>query len=101
MFSDHLEVLKSSTIPSMYYFYIIRCADNTLYSGQTNNLEKRIKEHNSGKSRSAKYTKIRRPITLVYSEKFQSLSEALKREHEVKQFTKLKKEALIQTKLVV
>jgi len=79
----------------VYYFYILRCADNTLYCGRTNNLERRIKEHNSGKTRSAKYTKVRRPVILVYSEKFQTLSEALKREYAVKQFTKIKKEALI------
>jgi putative endonuclease len=79
----------------IYYFYIVRCSDNTLYCGQTNDLDKRIKEHNSSKTRSAKYTKTRRPVILVYSEKFETLQEAMKREWQVKNWTKTKKEALI------
>lgn len=85
----------------MYYFYVVRCSDNSLYCGQTNNLDKRIKEHNSGKSRSAKYTKGRRPVRLIYSEKYQTLQEAMKRETEVKKFTKTKKEWLVSGKIVV
>lgn len=79
----------------MFYFYIVRCADNTLYCGQTNNLERRINEHNSDKYRSAKYTKARRSVSLIYSEEFPTLSEALKRECEVKKWPKVKKEALL------
>ena len=79
----------------MYYFYIVRCSDNSLYCGQTNDLERRIKEHNSGNSRSATYTKLRRPVTLAYSESFKTIQESMKREWQVKKWTKVKKETLI------
>lgn len=79
----------------MYFFYIVRCSDNSLYSGQTNNIENRIKEHNSSKSRSAKYTKIRRPVKLVYFEKFETIREAMRRERQVKKWTKARKEVLV------
>jgi len=78
-----------------YFFYIVRCSDNTLYCGQTNNLERRIEEHNSNKTKSAKYTKIRRPVVLVYSERYSTLQEAMEREWQIKKWTKKKKEALI------
>ena len=81
----------------MYFFYILRCADNSLYCGQTNNLEKRISEHNSGKARSAKYTRFRRPVTLVYFEKHPTLNSTMRREVEVKSWTKARKETLIKT----
>ncbi|OGK15666.1 hypothetical protein A3H80_02245 [Candidatus Roizmanbacteria bacterium RIFCSPLOWO2_02_FULL_37_19] len=64
----------------MFYFYILRCSDSTLYCGQTNNLEKRIHEHNSSTSRGAKYLRAKKPVALVYSEKFSTLQEAMKRE---------------------
>ncbi|MDO8497562.1 MAG: GIY-YIG nuclease family protein [bacterium] len=79
----------------MYYFYILRCRDNTLYCGKTDNLEKRINEHNSGSSRSAKYTRGRTPVKLVYFEKFRTVGRALKREAEVKKWKKKKKEELV------
>ena len=79
----------------MYYVYILRCSDNSLYCGQTNNLERRIKEHNSDKFKSAKYTKGRRPVKLVYFEKYQTVNEALKREYEIKKLPKTKKEILV------
>ncbi len=82
----------------MYYFYIVRCSDNSLYSGQTNNLAKRIKEHNLGKTKSAKYTKAHRPVELVYSEKYATLQLAMRREYQIKNWTKAKKEALISGK---
>lgn len=78
-----------------FYFYILRCSDNSLYCGQTNNLQKRIWEHNYGKTRCAKYTRIRRPVKLVYSEKYSTLQLAMKREWQVKHWTKAKKEILI------
>jgi putative endonuclease len=83
----------------MYYFYILRCSDNTLYSGQTNNLEERVKIHNTDNSKSAKYTKYRRPVKLIYFEEYQTLQEAMKREHQVKKWTKIKKEALVNNDL--
>ncbi len=78
-----------------YYVYILRTSSNTLYVGQTNNLEKRITEHKSKSSKSAKYTKYFKTLELVYSEKLKTRSEAMKREYEIKQWTKAKKEELI------
>ena len=79
----------------MYYFYILRCRDNTLYCGQTKNLKRRVQEHNLDDIKSAKYTKGRRPVKLVYFEKFDTLSKALKREIKVKNWPKEKKEKLL------
>ncbi|MFA6269485.1 MAG: GIY-YIG nuclease family protein [archaeon] len=77
----------------MHFVYLVKCADNSLYCGYTNNLEKRIKTHNLGKA--SKYTRAHLPVKLVYFEKFSSLSKALSREYEIKQFTRKKKEELI------
>ena len=79
----------------MYHFYILRCSDNSLYSGVTNNPEKREKEHNTSKSRASRFTRSRRPVKLVYTEKFQTLQEAMRREREIKKWIKVKKEDLI------
>ena len=68
---------------TMYYFYIVRCLDNSLYCGQTNNLQKRIKEHNSDGPRSAKYLTATKPTELVYFEEFETLQLAMKRERQV------------------
>lgn len=70
------------------YTYIVKCSDNTLYTGWTNDLEKRIKTHNAGKG--AKYTKSRLPVTLVYYETFQTKEEAMRREWEIKHLTRSK-----------
>jgi len=67
--------------------YILKCKDATLYVGSTNDLEKRLHQHNNLKS-GAHYTKIRRPVELVYSEKVQDLSSARKREAELKRMTR-------------
>ena len=67
----------------MNYTYIVRCNDGTYYTGWTNDIEKRVKTHNEGKG--AKYTKTRRPVTLVYYESFQTKEEAMRREWEIKQ----------------
>ena len=79
----------------MYYFYILRCSDNSLYCGQTNNLQRRINEHNSDKNKSAKYLRAKKPVKLVYSEEYPTLQLAMKREWQVKQWIRSKKEALI------
>ena len=63
--------------------YILQCADNTLYTGITTELERRIEEHNTS-SKGAKYTRIRRPVTLVYNEEYADRSSASKREYEIK-----------------
>ena len=82
----------------MHYFYIVRCLDNSLYCGQTNNLERRIIEHNSRSSKSAKYLRGKTPVKLVYYERFKTLQKAMRREAEIKKLTKAKKEELIKSK---
>lgn len=67
----------------MHYIYILRCSDNTFYTGYTNDLNKRLFAHNTLET-GAKYTKARRPVILVYSEKFKTKSKAMKREWEIK-----------------
>lgn len=78
----------------MNYVYIIRCGDGSLYTGWTNNLEKRFKNHCEGKG--AKYTRGRGPLELVYYEAFEDKREAMRREYEIKQLKKSEKEKLIQ-----
>ncbi|MGF6375302.1 putative endonuclease [Clostridiales Family XIII bacterium PM5-7] len=75
------------------YTYMVRCADNSLYTGWTNDLEKRIADHNQKKG--AKYTKPRLPVELVYVEIFDTKIEAMKREAAIKKLTKMKKEQLV------
>lgn len=75
------------------YTYIVKCSDETLYTGWTNNLKKRLEAHNSGKG--AKYTKNRRPVELVYFEEYDTKQEAMKREYAIKQLSRQKKLALI------
>ncbi len=74
----------------MYFVYILECADSTLYIGSTNNIEKRIAAHNTSKT-GAKYTKARRPVILKYYESFETKSDALRREHELKKLTRQEK----------
>lgn len=78
------------------FVYVLRCADGTLYTGWTNDLEKRVKAHNDG--RGAKYTHARRPVTLVYSEALPTKAAALRREAAVKKLTRAQKLALIAAK---
>ncbi|NTU46496.1 GIY-YIG nuclease family protein [Candidatus Roizmanbacteria bacterium] len=79
----------------IYYMYLLRCSDNSLYCGQTTDIERRVKEHNEGGKKSAKYTRGRLPVELVYCEKYETVSGVLKREIEVKKLSKNKKEKLI------
>jgi putative endonuclease len=67
----------------MYYVYIVECSDSTLYTGIATELERRIREHNSSE-KGAKYTRVRRPVSLVYSEEYPDRSSASKREYEIK-----------------
>jgi putative endonuclease len=76
-----------------WYFYIVKCRDGSYYSGITNNIEHRVKEHNTGKG--AKYTYSRRPVKLVYCEKCDNASQARKREVQIKNWSRVKKEQLI------
>lgn len=81
----------------MYFTYILECADKTLYVGATNNLEKRLVQHNNSKS-GAHYTKIRRPVVLKYKEEFETLKESRSREAELKRWSRSKKMALLVSK---
>jgi putative endonuclease len=77
----------------MNYTYIVECVDGSLYCGWTNDLDKRIKDHNAGKG--AKYTKTRLPVKLVYFEEFDTKEEAMSREWHIKQLRREKKMELI------
>jgi len=78
----------------MYYLYILKCADSTLYTGITTDLERRLKEHN-GSELGAKYTAARRPVELVYSQEFKDRSEASKQEYFIKSLSRADKIKLI------
>jgi putative endonuclease len=78
----------------MHYTYILECADKTLYIGSTNDLKKRLHQHNNAKA-GAKYTRGRRPVILAYSEKFRTLAKARAREAELKRLTRAEKLLLI------
>ena len=83
-----------------HYVYMLRCADDSLYTGYSTDLDKRLKEHNGeGKKPGAKYTRPRRPVQMVYSRYFMSRSAAMKREAAIKQLTKPEKLDLIKTKV--
>lgn len=76
----------------MNYTYMVRCADGTLYTGWTNDLDRRIAAHNAGKG--AKYTFSRRPVTLVYAEMHADKVHAMQREYRIKRLTRTEKEGL-------
>ncbi|MBI2007446.1 MAG: GIY-YIG nuclease family protein [Candidatus Blackburnbacteria bacterium] len=84
-----------------FLVYILRTSSNTLYIGQTNSLEKRLKEHKGKTTKSAKYTKYFNSCELVYSEEYPTRLEAIKREWQLKKWTRAKKEALINQNLVL
>lgn len=77
----------------MYYVYLLRCCDQSLYCGYTTDLQQRLQTHNRGEG--AKYTKSRLPVTLVYHEEFEEKSAALRRECAIKRLTRQEKLALI------
>lgn len=79
-----------------HFVYIVRCADGTYYTGWTTDIDNRLRAHNEG--RGAKYTRSRRPVTLVRLETYTSKGEALSRERAIKKLTRAQKEALIQKK---
>ena len=84
----------------MYFVYILKTSSNTLYIGQTGDLEKRMKEHREKSTRSAKYIKYFESFELMYSEKFKTRSEAMHREAHLKKLTRTQKESLITDRLV-
>lgn len=75
------------------YVYMLRCSDGSFYTGWTNNLEARVRKHNSGHG--AKYTRARLPVELIYSETFETKEEAMHREAMIKRLTRKQKEELI------
>lgn len=79
----------------MWYVYLLRCADNSLYTGITTCLERRLKEHNECNIKGAKYTRCRRPVTLAYSEIQDDRQQASRREYQLKRLSKNKKEYLV------
>lgn len=79
-----------------WYVYIVRCRDDSLYTGVARNLEQRIDEHNEGK-RGARYTRSRRPVELVYHEVAADRSTAQQREYQIKQLTAVQKRLLIRS----
>ena len=77
----------------MNYTYIVKCRDNTYYTGWTKDLDRRMKAHNSGTG--AKYTRSRRPVRLVYYEAYRTKEEAMRREREIKRMSRKEKEKLL------
>ena len=77
----------------MWFVYILRCSDDSLYIGETNNLAGRLARHNDGVA--AAYTARRRPVRIVYTEQHSTRAECLKRERQLKGWTRAKKEALV------
>ena len=78
---------------SEFFVYIARCSDGSLYTGYTSDLEMREKQHNEGKG--ARYTRGRGPVKIVYSERFQNKSNAMKREYQIKKMKREEKERLV------
>ncbi|MCX6747845.1 MAG: GIY-YIG nuclease family protein [Candidatus Nomurabacteria bacterium] len=83
----------------MFFVYILECADGTLYTGSTNDLEKRLHAHNNLKS-GAHYTKIRRPVVLKYKEEFETYAEVRAREGELKRLSKQEKIKFLKKKVI-
>lgn len=79
----------------MYFVYILRTSSDTLYIGQTNNLERRLKEHKSKNSKSARYVRYFDSVELVYSEEHRTRKKAMQREAQLKTWTRKRKESLI------
>ena len=84
----------------MWIVYILRCSDNTLYTGITNDIDRRVREHNESK-RGARYTRSRRPVRLEFFTKSESRSSALKLEHAIKKLTRKEKERYISGDLCI
>ncbi len=93
------DIGKTPKIPrigkSTWFVYIVRCSDKTLYTGIAKDVSRRVLEHNSNDRLAARYTRGRRPVALVYSEKAKTQSAAARREYEIKQMTREEKKALL------
>jgi len=88
--------MKPNSNNTLWYVYMVRCNDQSLYTGVTTDLQRRLREHNAGGTVGAKYTRSRRPVRLVYREEHPTRSAACKREYEIKHFNTRKKAALLQ-----
>lgn len=78
---------------SDHWVYVLECADGTYYTGYTTDIKRRVSEHDDGDG--AKYTRGRTPVELIYSERYESQSEAMAREYEIKQLRRIEKERLV------
>lgn len=88
--------MKAEKPDAPYFVYIVECADGTYYTGSTNDVEKRLKAHNAGKT-GAKYTRSRLPVRVIYTETLANRSEAQKRETEIKRMDRAAKRVLMRT----
>jgi putative endonuclease len=79
----------------MWFLYILRCADNSLYTGITTDVNRRLREHNADNRLGSKYARVRRPVVLVHQEAYASRSEASKREAAIKKLSRIQKERLL------
>lgn len=98
---SEVQSLSKDEVEGTYKVYMLRTSSNTLYIGQTNDLEKRIKEHKNKTAKSAKYIKYFSSFSLVYSETYPTRTEAMRREWQLKKWSKAKKEALINNELTI
>jgi putative endonuclease len=96
--TKYVEGIKLAYMP--YFLYILRTSSNTLYIGQTRNLEKRLKEHQAKSGKSAKYVRYFDSVKLIYSEQYLTRKEAMQREVMLKKWSKAKKEALIRGDMI-
>src|ERR1051326_4483971 len=92
----HLSAYDTGIMSAVHHVYMVRCADGSLYTGYARDPARRVATHNSG--RGARYTSGRRPVRLVYSESFDAVGDALRRENELKRWPRRKKELLIATR---
>jgi putative endonuclease len=88
---------KKKNKGGLWYLYVLRCGDSTLYTGITNNLARRLEQHNNGKA--SRYTRSRRPVSLLYQERCLNRSSALKKECRMKSLSRKEKEAYINKKI--
>jgi putative endonuclease len=95
-FTGTLSIIVNREVRALerkWFVYILNCADGTFYTGITNDLDRRIKAHNAGTA--SKYTRIRRPVSIVYSEEVETKGDALRRELQIKRLTRSEKMAII------
>ncbi len=92
-FKADRQPVKKQKRKYVFYIYILKCSDGTFYTGYTHSLDHRVIQHNEGKG--AKYTRGRLPVTLVYFEKYETKSEAMKREYQIKQLSREEKMKLV------